>query len=733
MLLAHQGKDRESFLKPNHNCWVVCKANRLSVLIDAADYYKAFIAAVGNAKKSVIILAWDIDTRVNLMPNEPLGQWTLEHVLRRALDRNPTLHVHILCWNFAMIYALERQVLPSFQRIFHHPRVHFFLDGHHPLGASQHQKIITIDDHLAFVGGLDICAHRWDTSDHHAVNPNRRDHKGKQYDPFHDMQVMVDGEAAQHFTKLAKERWRAATSVAPADCYVDCETWPKHFEPELRDVYVGVARSQWSSDSRPAIQEIEHLYLDSIRFAKRHVYIENQYFTSDRIADAICDRLSDPHSPEFVLLMPRYNAGFVEQLTVGVLRLRVLERIRKADIYGKFRVYFPVALSMNKEVPIYMHSKVMIVDDQIFHAGSSNLSNRSMGLDTEADIVVSAEGNEKIAVFIAEKRNRLIAEHLDVKIESVEQIFGKTNSLFAVIDQLGGQSESSQQLKPFAVRLHPLVDLLTPNASLLDPVIPLEDDPLFADYIPYNQRRFEKKAYQDLLLKLSVSFVLASVIARRKTVQDRYQKLRNEKQIPEAHLFATSLFLFFAGAGLRLSPDSIYFFTALLLRPRRPLPMLLTNMTLAASAFYALGALTSEERHIEVEKGIGGTVILRSDRGKSMWPHLLVNVNPSLLVPFHKAGINAGRKRASFPKFLIGTTLGQVFRIGAAYSYGVAIRRIFQTRGEWGSILSALTVGLALSSVSRWKNKRFLPIYKDRNSAFEDFKFDPESGFIKAS
>ena len=74
----------------------------------------------------------------------------------------PQLHVHILVWDFAMIFALERETAPFFGPGWrHHSRIHFHMDGNHPIGASHHSKIVVVDDAVAFVGGLDLARGRW--------------------------------------------------------------------------------------------------------------------------------------------------------------------------------------------------------------------------------------------------------------------------------------------------------------------------------------------------------------------------------------------------------------------------------------------------------------------------------------------------------------------------------------------------------------------------------------------
>ena len=92
-----------------------------------------------------------------------------------------------------------------------HSRVRFYMDDKHPVGASQHQKIVVVDDAVAFSGGLDLRKWRWDTPEHHIDDQRRVDPDGKPYPPFHDVQMVVDGAAAAALGQLARERWQRAT------------------------------------------------------------------------------------------------------------------------------------------------------------------------------------------------------------------------------------------------------------------------------------------------------------------------------------------------------------------------------------------------------------------------------------------------------------------------------------------------------------------------------------------
>ena len=117
-----------------------------------------------------------------------------------------------------------------------------------------------------------------------------------------------------------------------------------------------------------------------------------------------------------------------------------------------------------------MHSKVLIADDRILRIGSSNLANRSMGLDTECDLVIEALNDEQ-RQNIGSIRSRLLAEHLGVMPEAISEAISRTGSLIRAIDAC---NSNARCLRPF-----PETDIdgpIEPVAvtGLMDPAKPLK-------------------------------------------------------------------------------------------------------------------------------------------------------------------------------------------------------------------------------------------------------------------
>src|SRR5262249_39801891 len=260
----------------------------------------------------------------------------------------------------------------------------------------------------------------------------------------------LDGEAARSLATLTRERWHAATgqklkAIAPHGARDD-DPWPPSVTPELQSVEVGIARTAPPRAEQPAIKEVEKLYLDMIAAAEKSLYIENQYFTAPRLAAALEKRLAEPDGPEIVLVLRLLSHGWLEEHTMHVLRTRLIERLRKADRHGRFHVYYPHVPGLPEGSCLDVHSKLMIVDERVLRVGSANLCNRSLGLDTEADVAIEARGRPQVANAIRRYREYLLAEHLDVPPDRVRVEVERTGSLHGAIKALANDERSLREL-----------------------------------------------------------------------------------------------------------------------------------------------------------------------------------------------------------------------------------------------------------------------------------------------
>lgn len=460
-------------LRPGDTCWRVEAADRLAVIVDAADYFAALRAAMQQARHVVILIGWEFDTRVDLdsrtededVPNR-LGK-----LLSWQVRRRPDLKLYLLQWDMGLLGTLGRGSMPlRLADWMIGRRIRLKLDHAHPSGITHHQKIIVIDEVLAFCGGIDATADRWDTPDHADDNPLRvRPTSKRPYGPWHDATTAVDGDAAMALGELARMRWHTATGEHIPPAPAGPPIWPRRLDPMLRDVQVAISRTAAAHSGRAKVHEIEALYLSVIAAARHSLYIESQYFASRRLAEAIAERLGEPDGPEIVVINPETADGWLEEMAMGSARARLLHLIRRADTHGRFRLYTPVTRG---GTPIYVHAKILVMDDTLMRVGSSNLNNRSLGFDTECDLSVEVRpgmaGEAALRERITSLRTRLLAEHLDVsEAEVARAVTAAGGSLIGAIEALRGSGRSLVPFQPpdFGI----LADDVLRENDLLDP------------------------------------------------------------------------------------------------------------------------------------------------------------------------------------------------------------------------------------------------------------------------
>ena len=461
-----------SIFEEGRNCRRVARAGRVAFVVDGDDYFKMFMQAAERAQESIVVLAWDFNSTCSLDvacdrgdPRARLGDY-LNYLARRR----PGLHIYVLDWDFPMIYATDREA-PAGVRLGWgwkpHRRVHIEFDNTHPPGGSHHQKIVVIDDAIAFCGGLDLTCQRWDTSEH-APNEPHRVAADQPYPPFHDMMVVVDGGAARELGRVARERWRASTGKEIPPVAGDRDPWPSELQPALVDMPVAIAVTAPESPPHRGKREVEALYLDMIARSKRYIYIENQYFTSHSIGAALEARLREPAGPEIVVVTRLLSHGWLEENTMGVLRSKLVERLRAADVEGRFSIYYPDMPGLVEGTCIDVHSKMMAVDDEWLRIGSANINNRSMGVDTECDCAIEAGGRDDVARAILGFRNQLLAEHLGVTPEEVDRETKTRGSIAGAVKALQrpGRTLSPLPVEPPSGMSLSLAELADPEQAI---------------------------------------------------------------------------------------------------------------------------------------------------------------------------------------------------------------------------------------------------------------------------
>ncbi|MEJ2545769.1 MAG: VTT domain-containing protein [Calditrichaceae bacterium] len=186
--------------------------------------------------------------------------------------------------------------------------------------------------------------------------------------------------------------------------------------------------------------------------------------------------------PEIVIILPLKTSGWLEQFTMDLLRNRLLVLFQLADHQERLRVYYPKIEKDDKET-LYVHSKLFIIDDNILKVGSSNLSNRSMSLDSECDLVITANDDSHISKTIKELRHKLISEHLGILPEEYRDKEKQTESMISAIQSFRYNKNNHRKLNVLENSMNrEEVKIITPM-KIVDPEIPIDPDNLIDYFI----------------------------------------------------------------------------------------------------------------------------------------------------------------------------------------------------------------------------------------------------------
>lgn len=457
--------------------WRYAKAARATVIIDAEDYFARMQQAMLKAQKRILLVGWDFDTRIHLAAGRRWYDRVRDSSYPRRLGsfllwlarHRDDLDLLILKWSVGWIQFVARPgMLWDIARMWARRAIDFKFDTKHPVGCSHHQKIAILDDIVAVCGGIDMTTERWDTRYHREDDEARTTPRGDAYNPWHDATMMLEGDIAACLGELGRNRWHTAggKQLDPVEC--EESPWPDELETQFENVEIGIARTRAEYEELSQICEIETLMLAQIEGAKNFIYMENQYFTSRKVTDAIVQRLQEDDPPEIVIVHPATAEGWLEQQAMDHARDCLVHALRHVDHKDRFGIYVPYT----GETPIYVHAKISIFDDEILRIGSANLNNRSMGLDTETDLFIdrTRPANAHIGDQIRDLRVSLLAEHTGLTEPAALEQLRRAGSMKAFIERHG--TRNSRQLRAYVPPDKDEIEETLAGSELLDPERP---------------------------------------------------------------------------------------------------------------------------------------------------------------------------------------------------------------------------------------------------------------------
>jgi phosphatidylserine/phosphatidylglycerophosphate/cardiolipin synthase-like enzyme/uncharacterized membrane protein YdjX (TVP38/TMEM64 family) len=686
-------------LRPGENVWRIEPVDRAAVIIDAADYFGAVRAALLKAERKAFIIGWDIHSRTRLVG--PSGRAddgypeTLADFLSALVKKKPQLEISLLLWDFAALYAVQREAFPAYSLRWNTPRrIKLCLDDAVPIGSSQHQKLVVIDDAIAFTGGIDITIRRWDTSEHQADNPLRRDPAGNAYAPFHDVQVLLDGRGALALAQLARAQWECAANEAVPLVEGSGDPWPDHVAPDFTDLDMGIARTQPKFEEQQQVREIERLFVDSIAAAERTIYIENQFLSCIPVAEALARRLRERPELELLIVAPATHSSWIEARTMRNGRIRFTQVLREAGADHRVRLVSPHVRGRGGVEQTMVHSKVMIVDDTFLHIGSANLNNRSMGTDTECNIAIEAQTAAQREA-IAATRARLIGDHCGVDARTVARTYLTEGSLVALADL----AAHGHALAPIDDGAPDQTEWAAYLQGIADPEKPIGAEEFASAILGGKASRRSLSRMATLALGLIVvlglvfawKFTPLSELAQPERIRDALENLAEGTWGPLVVLGT------FVGASIFLFPVTVLIVaTAAAFGPWLGFAYAAAGALLSAVISFMIGAMIGRETLTSV-LGPRLNRIRREVRKKGVIAVAVVRLVP--VAPFGVINLVAGASKIRLLDFALGTAVGMLPGIAVMAALGHQITLVL-TRPSFEAVIwfaLAIAAWLALS------------------------------------
>jgi uncharacterized membrane protein YdjX (TVP38/TMEM64 family) len=350
-----------------------------------------------------------------------------------------------------------------------------------------------------------------------------------------------------------------------------------------------------------------------------------------------------------------------------------------------------------------VHAKVMIIDDLLLRVGSSNLSNRSMGLDSECDLAIAAAPeDEGLQQSIGNIRTRLLAEHLGRKAEDVAQAVAAHGSLIKAIEALRGDGRT---LAPLPVEIPDEVDRWVPETRLIDPEQPVPPDKLLNLFVPPEQL---PAAYRHAVKALVLIAVVAGLAAvwRWTPLGDLIdlEALRAMAawihQQPLAPLLVAAAYVL--GGLVALPVTLISIATVVVFGAWLGFLYALAGSWLSAMAVFSLGRWLGRD----LVRRLAGSLLNRLSRKLSASGLLaVITVRIVPVAPFSVVNLIAGVSEIRWGDFALGTLLGMLPGVVAivvlADRIAESLRHPDLTHVTILMAAIAL-IGLALAALRRW-------------------------------
>ncbi|KAL9984962.1 hypothetical protein ACROYT_G007309 [Oculina patagonica] len=535
-----------------HNSYAPVRENSYAQwFVDGESYFDGVADALESAEEEILITGWWVSPELYLRRPITAGhEWRLDNILKRKAESG--VKVYILIYKEVELALTLNSAYTKARLMSLHPNIKVLRHPDHLPGAgviywAHHEKMVVVDQKVAFIGGLDLCFGRWDNSFHRltdfgsavrppAINKTEQEIRkigamfvegpveglsfpicpdlkdgvtveiepgtsggskmwlGKDYSnpitkdffdihkpyedsvdrgsvprmPWHDVGMRVFGAAARDVARHFILRWNA-TKLEKVKMFPEIPfLLPKSYakltnerpaasgSANMVDCQILRSLCSWSGGVPPE-SSIHEAYIKAIEESKHFIYIENQFFITSLFIDNVKNeigqnllwRIERAHREgenfKVIVVMPLLPAfegeiGTATGRSIGAIThwnyrsicrgsQSLLQRL--AELVGDPSKYISFyGLRTHSEIHgtpvtelVYVHSKMMIVDDNTVIIGSANINDRSMLGKRDSEIAAVIKDREFVpsvmdgkkyqaGQFAFNLRSRLFREHL---------------------------------------------------------------------------------------------------------------------------------------------------------------------------------------------------------------------------------------------------------------------------------------------------------------------------------
>jgi uncharacterized membrane protein YdjX (TVP38/TMEM64 family) len=365
------------------------------------------------------------------------------------------------------------------------------------------------------------------------------------------------------------------------------------------------------------------------------------------------------------------------------------------------------------KTPLYVHAKLMIVDDRLAIIGSANVSNRSMRFDSECVLALEAGEDDRVGEAIACLRSRLLAEHSGRSVDAVAKAFAEKKSMNSIIASLS--KESGRRLEKLAYHQSLPVDgaAIVGDSELLDPESPVAFDRMMDRFARNGQEQSKAPQMVKLAGVLVILIGLAaawrwSPLAQWVTTENMAAWAGDIRSHPMS--FPIVMAVYVAGGFLMVPITLLVGVTAMVYDPVWAVLYALSGCLLSALATFLAGAGLGKQ----MVRKVAGKKLNHISRQMAKKGILTVAVIRNIPVaPFTIINLIAGASHIRLKDYLLGTVLGMTPGILAITIFADRLLHTIM-HPDWINVLIAAAVAAALVAGNLWVTKRLSRIQEKK-------------------